>query len=189
MKVVVCSSGGGGNFQSLVSSSKTYNSYEISRLVVDRDCGAIKLASTLNIQLSHLHSEYSLNDQLMVAFENIDLIVLAGFMPIIPEPVINFTKGKIINVHPSLLPLHGGYGMYGVRVQKSVLESNDKFAGCTVHQVSPQVDAGHVLAQSKIIIPSNIDPWTLGGIVHELERNILPLTVHLIATGKITLSI
>ena len=60
--------------------------------------------------------------------------------------------------------------MHGIKVQESVLNSKYKFAGCTVHQISPKIDEGIILAQSKVIISSNIDPWSPGGIVHELER-------------------
>lgn len=189
MKVLVCSSGGGSNFESLVQKSKVYKSYQVQKLVVDRKCGAIKVASALNVEVKQLSKRYSLNDQLMFEFRDFDLVVLAGFMPIISQSVIHSIAGKIINTHPSLLPMHGGVGMYGVKVQESVLNSKDKFAGCTVHQVSPKIDEGIILAQSEVLIPSNIDAWSLGGIVHGLERDLLPLTVHRIATGEIYLAI
>jgi phosphoribosylglycinamide formyltransferase-1 len=189
MKTLVCSSGGGSNFESLVLKSKIYKSYKILKLVVDRECGAIEVAKAMKVEVKLLNSTPSLNDQLMVEFKNFDLIVLAGFMPIINESVIQSMKGNIINTHPSLLPKHGGLGMYGVKVQESVLKSKDEFAGCTIHQVNEQVDEGLILSQSRLIVPSGIDPWRLGGLVHDLERELLPLTVHRIAKGEISLAI
>jgi phosphoribosylglycinamide formyltransferase-1 len=189
MRILVCSSGGGSNFQSLVLKSEIYKSYKIHKLVVDRECGAIEVAKAMRVEVKLLNKKFSLNDQLIAEFQNFDLIVLAGFMPIIGETVILSMKGNIINTHPSLLPMHGGLGMYGVRVQESVLKSKDEFAGCTIHQVNAQIDEGLILAQSRLIVPNNIDPWTLGGLVHDLERELLPLTVHRIAKGEISLAI
>ena len=189
MRVLVCSSGGGSNFESLVIKSEFYGSYRVCRLIVDRNCGALEIAKSLGVQSDLLNQDSLLEDQLVTHFEGFDLIVLAGFMPIISAKVIGSVSGMIINTHPSLLPKHGGRGMYGVKVQESVLKSLDTLAGCTVHQVNSEIDEGLVLAQSEIIIPKGITPWSLGGLVHELERELLPLTVHRFAIGEISLAI
>jgi phosphoribosylglycinamide formyltransferase-1 len=189
MRVLVCCSGGGSNFESLVVKSEVYKSYSICKLIVDRKCGAIEIAKSLNVQTELLNQSSSIEDQLLIHFNGFDLIVLAGFMPIVSARVIESVSGMIINTHPSLLPKHGGKGMYGVRVQESVLNSLDSIAGCTVHQVNSEIDGGLVLARSKMMIPEGITPWSLGGLVHELERELLPLTVHRLAMGEISLAI
>jgi phosphoribosylglycinamide formyltransferase-1 len=189
MRVLVCSSGGGSNFESLVIKSEVYGSYRVCGLIVDRKCGAIEIAKSLGVQTKQLIQSFSLEDQLITLFDGYDLVVLAGFMPIVSGKVIESVSGMIINTHPSLLPKHGGRGMYGVRVQESVLKASDLLAGCTVHQVNSEIDGGLVLAQSEMIIPRGISPWSLGGLVHELERELLPLTVHRLAIGEITLAI
>jgi phosphoribosylglycinamide formyltransferase-1 len=189
MRVLVCCSGGGSNFESLVVKSEVYKSYRICKLIVDRKCGAIEIAKSLNVQTELLNQSSSIEDQLLIHFNGFDLIVLAGFMPIVSARVIESVSGMIINTHPSLLPKHGGKGMYGVRVQESVLNSLDSIAGCTVHQVNSEIDGGLVLARSKMMIPEGITPWSLGGLVHELERELLPLTVHRLAIGEISLAI
>jgi phosphoribosylglycinamide formyltransferase-1 len=130
-----------------------------------------------------------MENQLLEHFKGFDLIVLAGFMPIVSTKVIESISGRIVNTHPSLLPKHGGRGMYGVKVQESVLRSLDERTGCTVHQVNSEIDGGLVLAQSELIIPMGVTPWSLGGLVHELERELLPLTIHRLAIGEITLAI
>jgi phosphoribosylglycinamide formyltransferase-1 len=189
MKIIVCSSGGGGNFKSLIEKSYKYKSYEISRLVVDRNCGAQSVAKDfgINSELICVTKEFANN--LTQSLWKIDLVVLAGFMPIIPETVIKELKGCIINSHPSLLPKHGGIGMFGVRVQESVLKSGDLSAGCTVHQVTQEIDGGKILAQAEIPVPAGIDAWSLGGLVHDLECQLLPATVDRIARGEITLEL
>ncbi len=185
----MCSSGGGSNFESLVTKSEVYKSYTVCRLVVDRECGAINIAKSLGIQTELLIQGSSAEDQLVSLCADFDLIVLAGFMPIVSSKVIESVSGRIINTHPSLLPKHGGRGMYGVKVQESVLNSLDLVAGCTVHQVNTEIDGGIILAQSETIIPRGITPWSLGGLVHKLERDLLPLTVHRLAIGELTLAL
>ena len=189
MRVLVCSSGGGSNFESLVKKSEVYGSYSVGRLVVDRKCGAIEIAKSLDIQTELIIQGSSAEDQLISLCDGFDLIVLAGFMPIVSAKVIESVSGMIINTHPSLLPKHGGRGMYGVKVQESVLNSFDLVAGCTVHQVNTEIDGGLILAQSETIIPEGITPWALGGLVHKLERDLLPLTVHRLAIGELTLAL
>jgi phosphoribosylglycinamide formyltransferase-1 len=189
MRVLVCSSGGGSNFESLVKKSNSYGSYTIGKLIVDKKCGAIEVAVGLGIKYEMLDQDSPMDEQLIAHFRGFDLIVLAGFMPIVSTMVIESVSGRIVNTHPSLLPKHGGKGMYGVRVQESVLNSRDERAGCTVHQVNSEIDGGLVLAQSELIIPIGVTPWSLGGLVHELERELLPLTIHRLAIGEITLAI
>lgn len=189
MKVLVCSSGGGSNFESLVTKSQEYGSYKVCKLIVDRLCGAEEIAKRLGVRTELLNEELNFEEQLIANFRQFDLVVLAGFMPIVSIEVIESISGMIINTHPSLLPRHGGRGMYGVKVQESVLNSLDHLAGCTVHQVNSEIDGGQILAQLELTIPKGITPWALGGLVHELERELLPLTVHRLAIGEITLAI
>ncbi len=189
MQVVVCSSGGGSNFESLVAKSSIFNSYKISRLVVDNNCAAIEIAHQLNIEVLSLPKTTSFENEMLDLVKGFDLVVLAGFMPIVPHSTIIGVNGQIINTHPSLLPKYGGKGMYGVKVQESVLASNEKIAGCTVHQVTAEIDRGRILAQSNLLIPPGIDAWSLGGLVHNLERELLPATVDRIARKEIILEI
>ena len=189
IKILVCSSSGGGNFHSLIQKSKVYKSFTIEKLIVDRLCGAVQIANASNVEVGFLNRKVSVSNQLLDVCRGFDLVVLAGFMPIVSGEVIESVNGRIINTHPSLLPKHGGKGMYGVKVQESVLNAGDVFAGCTVHQVNSRIDDGLILAQARLLVPDGIDPWTLGGLVHNLECELLPSTVHRIAVGEITLEI
>jgi phosphoribosylglycinamide formyltransferase-1 len=182
-RVVVCASGGGGNFQSLID-SRRYLDIDICLLIVDRECGAVERAKNNEIPYTLLDGakdkaqfNFALDDAIP---SNADLIVLAGFMPIIPKFICDKWQGKMINTHPSLLPKYGGKGMYGVKVQEAVMQANEKMAGCTVHYVNQEIDAGSIILQKSIVIDYNETPWQLGGRVFNEENKLLVEAVGLI---------
>ena len=105
---------------------------------------------------------------------NPDLIVLAGFLKKISSKFIDFFSKKIINIHPSLLPKHGGKGMYGMRIHKKVIDSNDKETGITIHFVSKEYDSGEIIFQKKVIINQNDDASLIEKKVHNLEYEYYP---------------
>ncbi len=174
--VVVCASGGGGNFQALIDKREEVG-YEIVRLIVDRPCGAVDRAAKYGIPCVVLDGTAS-REQRMDAFDkaipaDTDLIVLAGFMPIVPAWICEKWPRKIINTHPSLLPKYGGKGMVGVRVQEAVMHAGEREAGCTVHYVSPEIDAGEIILQKSIPVDYRETPWQLGGRVFIEENRLL----------------
>lgn len=107
----------------------------------------------------------------------IELIVLAGYLAIIPEAVCEQWAGRMINIHPSLLPKFGGKGMYGRRVHEAVLAAGERETGCTVHYVSSAVDGGEVIAQARVPVLANDTPDTLAARVQAAERELLPKVV------------
>ena len=178
--IVVCASGGGGNFRSLIKYQCDYG-YHISLLIVDRACPAIKIAKENGISYSVLEKKV-LGKSFFEEFEKIvpidtNLIVLAGFLPIIPKWICEKWERKIINIHPSLLPKYGGKGMYGVKVQEAILRNHEKYAGCTVHYVDSEIDTGEIIAQKKILVMENESAWELGGRVFNEEIILLPLAI------------
>ena len=181
--VVVCASGGGGNFQALID-ARTNLEIDIPLLVADRPCGAIERAMRHGIAHIVLDSSKG-RDAMFENFEriipaDIDLIVLAGFMPIIPSYICNRWQGKIINTHPSLLPKYGGKGMYGVKVQEAVMQAKEEVAGCTVHFVNAGIDEGKIILQKAIEVDYNETPWQLGGRIFKEENQLLVEAVRLI---------
>ena len=178
--IVVCASGGGGNFRSLIKYQCDYG-YHISLLIVDRECPAIEIAKENGISYSVLEKKV-LGKSFFEEFEKIvpidtNLIVLAGFLPIIPKWICEKWERKIINIHPSLLPKYGGKGMYGVKVQEAILRNHEKYAGCTVHYVDSEIDTGEIIAQKKILVMENESAWELGGRVFNEEIILLPLAI------------
>lgn len=181
--VVVCASGGGGNFQALID-ARTALAIKIPLLVVDRPCGAIERAVSHGIP--HIVLEAARGKELLFeAFAraiptDVDLIVLAGFMPILPAFICERWPGKIINTHPSLLPKYGGKGMYGVKVQEAVMRAKEATAGCTVHFVNAGIDEGSIILQKAITVDYGETPWQLGGRIFKEENSLLVEAVRLL---------
>jgi phosphoribosylglycinamide formyltransferase-1 len=181
--VVVCASGGGGNFQALID-ARTDLGIDISLLVVDRDCGAIDRAIRHDISYVVLDAAKG-KKAMFEAFEQaippeVDLIVLAGFMPIIPADTCERWRGRIINTHPSLLPKYGGKGMYGVKVQEAVMQAKEEIAGCTVHFVNAGIDEGKIILQKAISVDYSETPWQLGGRIFKEENYLLVNAIRVI---------
>lgn len=107
----------------------------------------------------------------------VDLVVLAGYLKQVPEAVVRAWRGRIINVHPALLPRHGGRGMYGRRVHEAVLAAGDSVSGATVHLVSEEYDQGEILAQGTVPVLPGDTPDTLAARVLAVEHKLLPATV------------
>lgn len=111
---------------------------------------------------------------------NVDLIVLAGYLGIISPTIINKYQNKIINIHPSLLPKHGGKGMYGIHVHEDVLKDKETISGATVHYVTDKIDGGKIILQKTVPVESNDTPKTLAERVLTVEHNVLVEAIKLI---------
>jgi phosphoribosylglycinamide formyltransferase-1 len=105
------------------------------------------------------------------------LIILAGFLWKVPDAVIHEFPGRIINIHPALLPLYGGKGMYGHNVHNAVLAANDRESGITIHYVNEVYDEGNVILQARCNIEKNDSADTLANRIHKLEHFYLPRAV------------
>ena len=174
--VTVCASGGGGNFEALIH-GQSEGGYTINLLVVDRKCGAIEKAERYSIpcvlvdKRSNGEKFFDIIDEAIPMGTN--LIVLAGFLPIISPAFCRKWDGRIINTHPSLLPKYGGKGMYGVKVQEAVLANKETVAGCTVHYVNEQIDGGGIILQKAVVVDPNETAWALGGRIFAEENKLL----------------
>jgi folate-dependent phosphoribosylglycinamide formyltransferase PurN len=107
----------------------------------------------------------------------VDLLVLAGYLKLVPAEVVARYRGRIINVHPALLPAFGGKGMYGRRVHEAVLASGARESGATVHLVDEVYDRGTILAQARVPVLPDDDPETLAARVLQVEHRLLPAVV------------
>jgi len=104
----------------------------------------------------------------------IDYIILAGFLWLIPEEIINYFPGRIINIHPALLPDYGGKGMYGSRVHQAVIDNKEKESGISIHYVNEQYDEGDIIFQARCEVRVDDTPETLAERIHELEYRYYP---------------
>lgn len=107
----------------------------------------------------------------------VGLVVLAGFLKRVPRAVVEAYRGRMINIHPALLPRHGGPGMYGLRVHQAVLAAGDAVSGATVHLVTEEYDQGPILGQAVVPVLRGDTPELLGSRVLEAEHNLLPAAV------------
>lgn len=119
--------------------------------------------------------------------QGVELVVLAGFLSILPPRWVDRWQGRAINLHPSLLPRFGGPGMYGPKVHRSVLASGDRETGATVHLVTSDVDAGPTIAQERIPVLPDDTPESLRARLHPVEVALLAATLRRFAEGQLPL--
>ena len=172
--LAIFASGTGTTIQTLMDCQEQYN-YQVSLVVVNRACLAQERAEKEGVK-TLLSKDWEEIDQTLTQ-QHIQLIVLAGFLAIIPQWFCEKWDKKIINIHPSLLPKFGGKGMYGLRVHEAVLAAGEQQSGCTIHYVSAEVDGGTIIAQSIVDVLSNDTPETLAQRVQQAEKNLLPQVI------------
>jgi phosphoribosylglycinamide formyltransferase-1 len=127
----------------------------------------------------------SLTDEL--ATRGVELVVLAGFLTILPPSWVHRWRGRAINIHPALLPRHGGPGMYGTHVHQAVLAAKEAETGATVHLVTTEVDGGPILAQERLPVRTDDTPDSLRARLHPIEVALLADTIRRFAEGTLPL--
>ena len=181
--IVVLVSGSGSNLQRILDSIEQgiIQNAKVSMVVADRDCYGLQRAENKgikNILIPRGKSFCTLLDKEIP--ENTDLIVLAGFLSIITQEFCEKYQGKIINIHPALLPKFGGKGMWGHYVHEAVIAAGEKESGATVHFVTPGVDEGQLIIQGKVEIAENESPDSLAQKVHLVEYEIFPKAIQMV---------
>ncbi len=185
VRIAVFVSGGGTNLQSLIDETQkgTING-EIALVVSNRmKAYGLERARLANIEAVCIKDQ----DELMAKLEEakIDVIVLAGYLAIIPEMMIKRYKNRIINIHPSLIPSFCGMGYYGLHVHEAAFKRGVKVSGATVHFVSEVVDGGPIILQGSTDVSGAKSPEEMQQMVLKIEHQILPEAVRLYCDGKI----
>jgi phosphoribosylglycinamide formyltransferase-1 len=192
-KIAVFASGGGSNFQSIVDKKKSGDlNIEFAFLMVNNStCGAASKAQKESIPVIHMssktHSEAAGFDKELLSQlkENeVDLIVLAGYMKKIPDVIMEEYSNKILNIHPSLLPAFGGPGCYGMNVHTKVFERGARFTGMTVHLVSGGYDTGPILKQDVVEVEIDDTPDSIAQKVLKKEHEHYWQVVKAISEGR-----
>lgn len=196
LRVAVCVSGGGTNLQAILDSvDKGVITNTKIALVISNKPGAYALerAAKKGIPSNVLvPKEFASREDFGEALikvldeDNIDLVVLAGYLVILPENFVKRYEGRIINIHPSLIPSHCGAGYYGLRVHESVLARGNKVTGATVHFVDEGTDSGPIILQKAVEVEQDDTPETLQRrVMEQAEWKILPQAIDLIANDKV----
>jgi phosphoribosylglycinamide formyltransferase 1 len=195
-KLAVLVSGRGSNMAAIINACDQGSLSASVELVISNnpDSQALVLAKEKNISTVSLSSRTDLDaDILDVAMKdslnshNIDFVLLAGFMKKIGEKTLSAYKGRIINIHPSLLPKFGGQGMFGMNVHKAVIDAGEKETGVTIHLVDGEYDEGAILAQRTVVVASEDSPESLAAKVLKIEHILFAETIQKIIDGSIIL--
>jgi formyltetrahydrofolate-dependent phosphoribosylglycinamide formyltransferase len=191
-RVAVLASGGGSNLQALIDHEAVRGSsgaYRIALVASDRPAaGALQRAATAGIPTVVLEGELRTTGlRALLESHEVDVVVLAGYLRMVPADVTAAWHGRVINVHPALLPAFGGHGMYGRRVHEAVITSGARLSGPTVHFVDERYDEGPIIAQWPVPVLPDDTPESLAARVLEAEHLLLPRVVEAVAAGAIRL--
>lgn len=180
-KVAVFASGNGTNAEKIFDQFKDHPQIEVALLFANKTgVGVLERANRYNIpsvvfnRADFYHSDVVLK---RLKEEQIDLVVLAGFMWLVPEQLVNTFPDRIVNIHPALLPKYGGKGMYGMHVHEAVRAANEKETGITIHFVNQHYDEGSIIAQFACAIDPNDSALEIAKKVQLLEHENYPKVI------------
>ena len=196
LKIAVLVSGGGTNLQAIMDSMETGRlaNAEISVVISNnKQAFALERAAghgidAICVSPQDHETRAAFHEALLATLQSyqVDLVVLAGCLVVIPEIVVRAYPNKIINVHPALIPAFCGTGFYGLRVHERVLERGVKITGATVHFVDAGTDTGPIILQKAVAVKPGDTPQILQRrVMEEAEWQILPEAIHLIAGGRV----
>jgi phosphoribosylglycinamide formyltransferase-1 len=176
--IAIFVSGNGTNCENIIRHFANSNIAKIALVLSNKqDAYALKRAELLGIPTEVLNkADFNNEKKLMFILEkyNIDFIVLAGFLLMIPDFLIHKFDHRMLNLHPALLPKFGGKGMYGMHVHEAVKNSGDRKTGMTVHWVSKECDGGEIIAQYSVALSPNDSINDIASKEHELEMKYFP---------------
>ena len=180
-KLAIFASGSGSNAENICSYFENYTDIEVVFICTNkRDSFIVKRAEKLNVPVIFItKTELNSFDNLHKKLKNdeVDVIILAGFLLKLPAIMVEKYPNRILNIHPSLLPKYGGRGMYGDNVHKAVLENKEIESGISIHFVNQNYDKGELILQEKCSVSENETLETLAAKIHQLEKKYFPLTI------------
>lgn len=190
MKIAVFVSGRGSNLNAILNYPDLNNKVEVAAVVSDKiDCKAFEIAKEFGIKTFTIGAGIGRINQNEITSTlkklGVSFIVLAGYLKLIPNELIENFKNKIINIHPALLPSFGGKGMYGMNVHRAVFDSSSKVSGATVHLVDNTYDTGKIVAQRCVDISDVKTPEDIAERVLKIEHQLLPEVVKAFAEDRV----
>jgi phosphoribosylglycinamide formyltransferase-1 len=196
MNIGFLASHGGSNMQAIIDACKSGKLQATPAVVISNnsDSGAIARAKTEGVPYYYLSGKThsgpgELDEAILDTFlrHAVDIVVLAGYMKKLGPKTLSHFRGRIVNVHPALLPKFGGEGMYGIHVHEAVIAAKEKESGVTIHFVDEQYDTGSILAQTRVPVKPDDTPETLAARVLEQEHILYAETLQRIVAGEIPL--
>lgn len=191
-KIVLFASGSGSNVEKISSYFQENQQAEISHIFCNNIRAKVfERANRLEVTALHFDREsfYETPEVLhLLQDANPDLIVLAGFLWKMPINIIQTFEGKIINIHPSLLPKYGGKGMYGMNVHNAIIENKESETGMTIHYVTEQYDEGEIIFQAKTTVTAEMTAQDVALAVQKLEHLHYPKVIHKLLDKELSIS-
>ncbi len=196
IKLGFLASGRGSNMLSMIDNCKAGKLNAEPAVVISNNAGAgaLEYAREAGIPAFHLSSKTHIDESVLdqeitniLKSHEVDWVILAGYMKKIGPRLLKEFRGKIFNIHPSLLPKHGGQGMYGLHVHEAVLASGESETGVTIHMVDGEYDQGRILAQEKVSVEADDTPESLAARVLKVEHELYSETLQGIIEGRISL--
>ena len=189
MNIAIFASGSGTNAENISKYFQKSASIKVKLVISNKsDAYVLQRAKNLNIDSLYMNKEELADKNYLIDVlkdNKIDLIVLAGYLKLIPAFLIEAFPNRIINIHPALLPKFGGKGMYGMHVHRAVVEKQEAETGITVHYVNAKYDEGNIIAQFKCVLDKSDTPENVADKIHILEMENFPQTIeNLIETIK-----
>lgn len=192
MRICFCASHGGSNMQAILDAIQAGTLLAEASLLITNNSQsyAKERAATFGMPAYHLSGKTNpdnLNEAIMerLRSHNANIIVLAGYMKKLDDSIIDFVEGRVLNIHPALLPKFGGEGMYGMNVHNAVISAGEKVSGASVHLVNNHYDEGRILNQMQCEVLPNDTPEELAARVLQIEHIIYTDTLIKITNGEI----
>lgn len=181
-RIAIFASGSGSNAQRITEYFEGSQEAEVSLILTNNpNAGVIARARKLNIPVLVFNKKIFYNTNKIVRLlkdHQTDLVVLAGFMMLIPEEMVKAFPDRIVNIHPALLPKYGGKGMYGHFVHEAVVAAGEKESGITIHYVNENYDEGAIIFQATCEVEPNDTPADVAAKIQKLEHKHFPVIVH-----------
>ncbi len=198
MNIGFLASHNGSNMQAIIDACKSGTLLASPVVVISNNSksGALERAKKEGIPHYHISGKHypdpkDLDQAIFTAMTDhlVDIVVLAGYMKKLGQKTLTHFEGRILNIHPALLPKYGGKGMYGMNVHEAVISSGENESGVSIHIVDGNYDTGPVIAQSRVPVTSSDTPKTLAEKILQQEHVLFPETLQKIVTGEILLPI
>ena len=190
-RIAVLASGGGSNLQAILDHFDVLGERRAGDVVLvasnRENAGALERAVRREIPTAVLAGAGPADLDELLTRSEIDLVVLAGYVRLVPPEIVAKYDGRIVNIHPALLPAFGGPGMYGMRVHHAVIDSGARVTGATAHFVNDAYDRGRIIAQWPVPVFASDDAGTLAARVLRVEHLLYPRVVQGVASGRFTL--